>query len=443
MDERIIENLKYYNKIFPRATLKEVISNKEEYIPVLLNTLDEINKDPGLFSDNGDYMLHLYALYLLAQFREKRAFSKIIKLISGYPDEVDSLLGDTITDGLSSILYSVYDGNINDIYRVIENPDIDEYVRGAVMDLYMKLYTDSLLEHKSVVDYLRNLVYKNPSALTCGLATNIEGAVIDNHLFEMIPDVQYLYDEELIDESMFGKYDEFIDLIYDYSHEWRDVEYISDTISQMEWWACFEQTKDSKYKDQKHLKNIKTTNKTELANFMLEKNIKIGRNDPCTCGSGLKFKFCCSKKPLKEDNRFKIDENRDKWLKDYPEITERRKEGQVLITDDFDTEAIEIDKSVYLALHHRAIPIWMKEDRYAEAKRKIFYLLEASEKFITKCDKEKITSFESYDNKYKIHYRSKNWMIELISLLEEYKEIKVEIDKSLLKKVKETFKLFN
>ena len=36
---------------------------------------------------------------------------------------------------------------------------------------------------------------------------------------------------------------------------------------------------------------------------MKHKTIKVGRNDPCPCGSGLKYKKCCQGKPLqKTDN---------------------------------------------------------------------------------------------------------------------------------------------
>jgi hypothetical protein len=32
--------------------------------------------------------------------------------------------------------------------------------------------------------------------------------------------------------------------------------------------------------------------------------MKIGRNDPCFCGSGKKYKQCCEKKAIEKSNRF-------------------------------------------------------------------------------------------------------------------------------------------
>jgi uncharacterized protein YchJ len=42
---------------------------------------------------------------------------------------------------------------------------------------------------------------------------------------------------------------------------------ITDVIKDIEWWACFKP----------------------------EKKVKIGRNEPCPCGSGKKYKKCCGR----------------------------------------------------------------------------------------------------------------------------------------------------
>ena len=51
----------------------------------------------------------------------------------------------------------------------------------------------------------------------------------------------------------------------------------------------------------------------------------------------------------------------EKWLEEYPGPAQVREAGRVYLEDYFDAESIEIDKLVYLALHHRAIPIWHRE----------------------------------------------------------------------------------
>lgn len=54
-----------------------------------------------------NYQLHLYALFLLEQFQDTASFMKIIELVSLPPDTVYYLIRDTITSGLSDILYTI------------------------------------------------------------------------------------------------------------------------------------------------------------------------------------------------------------------------------------------------------------------------------------------------------------------------------------------------
>ena len=71
-----------------------------------------------------------------------------------------------------------------------------------------------------------------------------------------------------------------------------------------------EPNKSENVSDVKKLLALSALKTTETKETKETKEIKAGRNDPCPCGSGLKFKKCCFKKngqnPL-------IEENAKKW----------------------------------------------------------------------------------------------------------------------------------
>jgi hypothetical protein len=73
-----------------------------------------------------------------------------------------------------------------------------------------------------------------------------------------------------------------------------------------------------------------------------------------------------------------------RWLRDYPVIEGEGKAGEIRITDKFDDESIEIDRLVYLALHHRTRPIWEEINHTKEERAKGSYLIDAFEYFKTK-----------------------------------------------------------
>jgi uncharacterized protein YecA (UPF0149 family) len=56
---------------------------------------------------------------------------------------------------------------------------------------------------------------------------------------------------------------------------------IDDAEKEMSWWACFEENKHRK---------VKLGWDTPI-----RKAPKVGRNEPCPCGSGKKFKKCCGR----------------------------------------------------------------------------------------------------------------------------------------------------
>lgn len=140
--------------------------------------------------------------------------------------------------------------------------------------------------------------------------------------------------------------------------------------------------------------------KSKSKTFLKKKS--IGRNDPCYCGSGKKYKKCCINKFSSEE--FFIMEEMEMWLKYYPKVDGERKNGQVLLSDFFDDKAIEIDKYLYLALHHRAIPVWEKRDYAEEERRKAIYLKKAKKMIDEKMEKENLKDYSEYDKKHKIHY---------------------------------------
>ena len=80
--EEILSKLEFYSRTFPRRALQEAMTRKESITPELLAIIQDVteNIDELIYEDN--YMAHVYAMYLLAQFREKRAYPLIVEFFS-------------------------------------------------------------------------------------------------------------------------------------------------------------------------------------------------------------------------------------------------------------------------------------------------------------------------------------------------------------------------
>lgn len=116
------------------------------------------------------------------------------------------------------------------------------------------------------------------------------------HFVDMLPEIRYMFDRDLLDEMTMGKYDSYVDAVFEYRESWENFCQTPIIAADLlRHWAMFQNESEDKTYDEKAFEKMFRAADREL-NKPVPK-IKIGRNDPCPCGSGKKYKFCCLNKP--------------------------------------------------------------------------------------------------------------------------------------------------
>jgi hypothetical protein len=105
--EEILSQLERNEGHLPQVALEEAVAHREEIIPRLLGVLEEVARDPQTFAADQNRMIHIYAMYLLAQFREPRAYPLLVQIFSAPGELPHDLVSDVVTKDLGSILASV------------------------------------------------------------------------------------------------------------------------------------------------------------------------------------------------------------------------------------------------------------------------------------------------------------------------------------------------
>ncbi|EPJ33852.1 hypothetical protein CP061683_0927, partial [Chlamydia psittaci 06-1683] len=153
----ILEDLAYDEGILPREAIEAAIVKHAQITPYLLQILeDATERVPELIND-GSYQGHLYAMYLLAQFRETRALPLIIKLFSYSDDTPHAIAGDVLTEDLSRILASVCDDE-SLIKELIESPGINPYVKAAGISSLVHLVGIKKISREATIRYFGELL---------------------------------------------------------------------------------------------------------------------------------------------------------------------------------------------------------------------------------------------------------------------------------------------
>jgi Protein of unknown function (DUF1186)/SEC-C motif len=207
------------------------------------------------------------------------------------------LVGDTVTEGLKHIFASVYDGNPVPLHGLIENDEANEYVRDAAINAMVVLEHTAQMPRAEVIEYFRSLFHgrlkRTPSFAWDGLVC----AVAYLPAPELLTEVRQAYAEDLIGESIADL--EVVERDMAAPKPWRrDRRHlITDAVAEMERWACFHPGDSGPTEPPEAQVPASPPPPPVPAEYVPAKPLirepKIGRNDPCPCGSGKKYKKCC------------------------------------------------------------------------------------------------------------------------------------------------------
>lgn len=306
--EFIKEQLEVVSPRFPRGAVRAAIEQQEAITPWLLEQLNACADDPEALAKEPRRMSHLYAMYLLAQFREPAAYPLLIKLFST-PGKISlEITGDLVTDDLCRILASVCAGDLEPIKGLIETSSVNEYVRGTALRTLPILVCEGQLARDEAVAYLATLFRGKFEREYDSFWTSLALVAYELYPEELIEDIEQAYEDELIDTWFIGLHDFKQHLARGKEaalEETRQREpgLIDDTVAEMEHWRCFKldaaEREAPRFPDQR-----KARARQEQASLGAKapqpvrpsspaKSVKVGRNDPCPCGSGKKYKKCC------------------------------------------------------------------------------------------------------------------------------------------------------
>jgi hypothetical protein len=240
----ILKQLEVNEGTFPREAVAQAIAQREAMTPELLRILEDAYRDIEHLSETG-YMAHIYAMYLLAQFREPRAYPLLIQFFSTPGEITLDVTGDVVTEDLGRILASVCNGDIGLTTALVENETANDYVRDAALRSLVSVVACGEQTREGVLAYYQSLfrgrLPREFSILWNGLVWS------STHLCpeELYEDIQQAYEDGLVETGVIRLEDVEKTLergkerVLDELSNNQRYRLITDTISEMEGWACF------------------------------------------------------------------------------------------------------------------------------------------------------------------------------------------------------------
>ncbi len=282
----------------PRQSLIEDLNKVLEDSIVRFNYF-KIKADNGDFNDKS-YNFVLHALFMLSEIEATGSIENILMVLKQDNDYIELYLGDIITEFMWLILYKTGASNLDACKLFMFEPGIYTYSKSSVSEMVKQLAQHQPKRKEEVIEWFRD-VFRffinsnlNDNVIDSNLLGILVNAVLDFKCVELLPEIEQLYKKGIVDLYACGDIED-IKIHFagnpDSNYN-REIDSIFDIYNEIKSWRSNNSNDDLEGDDSTLEGGDKFNQPTQAVNATK----KIGRNDPCPCGSGKKYKKCCLNK---------------------------------------------------------------------------------------------------------------------------------------------------
>jgi len=295
-----IAALKPFISQVPGEALEWIRGHWSEVEPVLLKEIDERLKTPIATERNA---LFLYAIYLCAEMKCQDAFPRYLKLCRLPNVVLDYVLGDILTEHMPEMLARTCAGRTGELQVLAEDAAVNEYARGTAIVALQNLMLEGEISREWLSSYclvlMRDKLLRRPSSIW----DSVIGVAVDIHADGMLPLIEKAFERGLIFpgfdrlERIQKEFAKPLDVVLMSTRQHRRP--LDNTEHAMKF--IVKQWRENGATDNKKPpENLLAVLKEHRQRPSVASIWAAGRNDPCPCGSGRKFKKCCMGQPAVE-----------------------------------------------------------------------------------------------------------------------------------------------
>jgi hypothetical protein len=271
----------------PVEALREASARREEMLPRLLAEIEA-----WLASDDEPEVPSaiFFVFHLLGSWRAAEAYRPLCRVLRADPERIDWELDDAITETAPRVIANVFDGDLGPLCDVITDAGAEAFTRGSMIRAMGVLFQQGRLSREALVETMRDLPRKLGDAPP-QVWNAWAGEIADHGLVELRALAEAAFDEGRIETVHLSRAD--FDRAFAEAGDLGDLrrfEPFGDVEKELAGWQFVDVFADE---DDDEL------DEDELDALPQDPAVNpfrhVGRNDPCPCGSGKKFKKCCGR----------------------------------------------------------------------------------------------------------------------------------------------------
>jgi len=312
----------------PDEKIHELLSLEKEWLRIDLETVvyDAIRRYEFFNKQEYDDSKHsfcLHALYLLKEIKAEESLPVVLELLRQPQEVLELWLGDILTDNMWQVIYVLALNQTEKLMAFLKEPLNYAFARVLIPDSLTQIAIHHPERREEIIEHCREVIYYfiNHKANKEIIDETVIGFMIDD-LAEMkaeklLPEIQTLFEEELVDESITGELEDIIaqmdEVLQDNNDFKKDLQNYFEIKEEIASWENDESDEDDEFNitDEYEEENKKEyyddweeidEEEEDATQYFysgskpfVHTTPKVGRNDPCPCGSGKKYKKCCGK----------------------------------------------------------------------------------------------------------------------------------------------------
>jgi uncharacterized protein YchJ len=289
---QILDRLTFQERL-PVEALREATADRALIAPVFVHAIEQY-VSPGGDRSAQDSLFFIF--HLLGEWREKSAYRPLARLLRCAPDDVEAIFGGAVTETTHRVMAAVFDGDPGPLYEVILAPAADEFIRSRMLEAVAMVTLRSEMPREEAARFLRACYSELDPQDECWVWNGWQSAIALLGLVELKPLVEQAFERGFISRTWMRlhHFEEDLRQAIDDPASWstrsdREFSLFGDTVEELSTWYCF-RPKEPEPAKRKEFHRGTALWRTGTA---VNPHRKVGRNDPCPCGSGRKFKKCC------------------------------------------------------------------------------------------------------------------------------------------------------
>jgi tetratricopeptide (TPR) repeat protein len=280
----------------PREKIDKILSCPRDTIIADLEKLLQDGIERFLFFEEKELFeslpsFPLHAICFLGELKAEKSLPAVLNFLSQHPDLLDFWFGDHLNETIWQPVYRLSVNQPELLKEFCLKPGVDPFAKTVASETLAQIAFHNPARSSEIA-----LIFKD--ILQVFVKVTVKDNIIDSEFLglciadildcgfkELLPEIKTLYAKGYFNDEVNGPIEEIVDIFDEpgdptYRRNLEDIYGLYDNINQN--WVEYAEDPDEDWDDA--LWGVKNSPVTV---------VKIGRNDPCPCGSGKKYKKCC------------------------------------------------------------------------------------------------------------------------------------------------------